>query len=299
MIRKIAVILFACFLMIGCNRQPSPEPDPEPILESVTLSDEEIWLLDKEEPYALSYVLEPADYEPKEIKWMSSAGEIVSVEEGTISPLQDGQATITLEIDGKQASCFVTVYHTDYIAEPIRFDESDGCHYIEGLLIANKTYALPEGYDPGDILDEVMTHFNAMVKAAKKDGVDLWILSGYRSFSKQKRIYNRYVEQHGQKEADTYSARPGHSEHQTGLAMDVNKISYTFNETKEGKWLWQHCTDYGFIIRYPQGKQEQTGYIYEPWHIRFVGTKWAKRIEASGLCVEEFFGIDSVYEEDR
>ena len=95
--------------------------------------------------------------------------------------------------------------------------------------------------------------------------------------------------------ADTYSARAGHSEHQTGLAMDINNASDSFNNTKEAKWIAENCYKYGFILRYPQGKQDITGYKYESWHVRYLGRELAKEVHDSGLTLEEFLCIDSKY----
>lgn len=169
-----------------------------------------------------------------------------------------------------------------------------GATYIHGVLIANKSYALPSDYAPG-IDPEASSAFDRMAADADDEGIDLWIQSGYRSYSVQEEIYNNYVAQDGKAEADRYSARPGHSEHQTGLAFDVNSLSTSFEDTPEGKWLAQNCWKYGFIIRYPKGKESVTGYMYEPWHIRYLGEATAKAVYDSGLTLEEYLGIDSRY----
>ena len=99
----------------------------------------------------------------------------------------------------------------------------------------------------------------------------------------------------GQEAADRYSARPGHSEHQSGLAFDLNDLSESFGRTKEGIWLRENCWKYGFIIRYPEDKESITGYMYEPWHVRYIGNDSAKAVYESGLCLEEYLGITSQY----
>ena len=171
----------------------------------------------------------------------------------------------------------------------------EGVTYINGILIVNKTYSLPSTYNPNGLLPCVQTAFNQMVNAAKGDGLSLWVASGFRSYSYQQSLYNRYVQQYGQTKADTFSARAGHSEHQTGMAIDVNNASDSFAGTKEAKWLAENCWKYGFIIRYPQEKQNITGFQYEPWHVRWLGKKWASIIYHSGLTLEEYLNIDSVY----
>ncbi len=173
--------------------------------------------------------------------------------------------------------------------------EINGCTYIDGILIANKTYSLPESYNPGDIRTECLDAFSVMKNDAAKQGLSIYISSGFRSYASQKSIYNRYVSRDGRILADTYSARPGHSEHQTGYSIDLNTITQAFGRTSEGKWVAEHCHEYGFIIRYPQGKSDITGYCYEPWHLRYVGIEAATKIAQSGLCLEEYYGITSAY----
>ncbi|SDA11986.1 Fibronectin type III domain-containing protein [Ruminococcus sp. YE71] len=171
----------------------------------------------------------------------------------------------------------------------------NGVTYVNGVLIANKTYALPASYNPGGLTAETAAAFAKLQQAAKKDGIYLWCASGFRSYSYQAYLYNNYVARDGKAAADTYSARPGHSEHQTGLALDVNNPSSSFNNTAEAKWLAAHCAEYGFIIRYPYGKQNSTGFMYESWHIRYLGVDLAKKVTASGKTLEEYLGITSVY----
>ncbi len=179
---------------------------------------------------------------------------------------------------------------------PSKIEVRNGLTYVNGILIVNKTYSVPASYNPG-IDPNAQAAFNKMQKAAALDGCNIWICSGFRSYSYQQYLYNSYVYQDGKAAADRYSARPGHSEHQTGLAMDINYASsYLFDNTKEAKWLAAHCTDYGFIIRYKPGKESSTGYMAESWHIRYLGdVELCKKIEASGLSLEEYLGITSVY----
>ncbi|MBQ6251461.1 D-alanyl-D-alanine carboxypeptidase family protein [Ruminococcus sp.] len=171
---------------------------------------------------------------------------------------------------------------------------NDGLTYIQGVLIANKSYSLPADFNPG--LDPTcQSQFNKLQSDAAAQGLNIWLSSGFRSYDYQNQIYNNYVARDGQAAADTYSARPGHSEHQSGLAIDVNQIDDSFIGTPEAIWLENHCHEYGFILRYPQGKQDITGYKYESWHIRYVGTDMSYPIHDSGLTLEEYFGIDSYY----
>lgn len=172
----------------------------------------------------------------------------------------------------------------------------DGVTYIDGYLIANKTYSLPQTYGNG-LTSETQSAFKTMAAAAKEDGLNIYISSGFRSYSHQKNLYNRYVKRDGKDKADTYSARAGHSEHQSGLAFDVNIISDAFIGTPEAIWLAGNCYKYGFILRYPQGKTKETGYQFEPWHFRYVGTELASKLYNGGdwISMEEYFGITSKY----
>ncbi len=174
----------------------------------------------------------------------------------------------------------------------------NGVTYIDGVLVVNKSYSLPSNYGNG-LTDEVMASFNRMKEAASKEGVNLSIISGYRSYDRQNTIYHNYVQRDGKSEADTYSARPGHSEHQSGLAFDLNSLESSFANTKEGKWLNEHAYQYGFILRYPKGKTNETGYVYEPWHFRYVGEELAKKLYNGGnwITLEAYFGITSQYSE--
>lgn len=176
-----------------------------------------------------------------------------------------------------------------------KITEKDGITYINGIMIANKTYSLPYDYNPGKLTSDCQAAFNEMKQSAAEDGCDIYVSSGFRSYSLQKSLYNRYCARDGKAAADRYSARPGNSEHQTGYAIDLNTIAYSFADTAEGKWVAENCYKYGFILRYPQDKEEQTGYRYEPWHIRYVGIALATEIHNSGLCLEEYFGITSRY----
>lgn len=172
----------------------------------------------------------------------------------------------------------------------------DGITYFDGVMIANKTYTLPASYNPG-VQPVAMDAFYDMQAAAAADGISLWILSSYRSYEDQEAIYNRYVAQDGRDAADTYSSRPGHSDHQTGYTFDLNSLEQDFQYDPAGQWLDKNCYKYGFIIRYPKGKDSSTGYMYEPWHVRYIGVDLATKVTQSGLSLEEYFGITSQYQD--
>lgn len=191
-----------------------------------------------------------------------------------------------------------------------QIQEINGATYIDGVLIANKTYALPQDFIPTNpdqpvnadrsstCLDKtLMNAWKIMLKDATAKGLNIYIASGYRSYNYQVNVYNRYVKSDGAAVADTYSSRPGNSEHQTGLCFDLNTIEDSFQYTNEGKWVNDNCYKYGFCIRFPKGKDSATGYQYESWHLRYVGVDLATKLYNNGdwLSLEEYFGITSQY----
>ncbi|MEC1180694.1 M15 family metallopeptidase [Metasolibacillus meyeri] len=169
--------------------------------------------------------------------------------------------------------------------------------FVQGVLIANKEYPLPKTYNPGE-RPEAKAAVEKMIAGAKGAGYDLIAFSGFRSYEYQTTLYTNYVNRDGQKAADRYSARPGYSEHQTGLAYDIGEkgreslwLTSEFGETPAGKWLHQHAHEYGFILRYPQGKEAITGYMYESWHFRYIGNELAKAVYEANTTLEEYLGL--------
>ena len=193
------------------------------------------------------------------------------------------------------------------IEEENKIENIDGVTYVDGILIVNKTYSLPSTYKAPNsegyeyclkcLTKETLDAFDEMKSDSQSIGLNLYISSGYRSYTYQENLYNNYVYQDGKEQADTYSARPGHSEHQTGLAFDLNTIDDSFAYTDEGKWVKDNCYKYGFIIRYPKGKEQETGYQYESWHLRYVGKNLAQKLYNNGnwITLEEYFNLTSEY----
>lgn len=182
------------------------------------------------------------------------------------------------------------------ITEPEHIVVKDGITYVDGILIVNKTYALPADYNPG-VDKTANAALKEMEAAAEKEGLSIYVVSGFRSWEKQDKVYHNYVEMDGKAAADTYSARAGHSEHQSGLAFDLCSVKKSFAKTPEGIWLAENAWRFGFIIRYPAGKEAKTGYQYEPWHVRYLGEEAAAAVYESGLCLEEYLGITSEYQD--
>jgi len=168
--------------------------------------------------------------------------------------------------------------------------------YINGILIVNKEYGLPDTYSPGED-PEAREAFERMKADATKEGIYLNAFSTYRSYYTQETLYNNYVYTYGQSSTDTFSARPGFSEHQTGLAFDIGGVDRSlwaqedFKYTKEANWLKENCYKYGFILRYPEGKEWKTGYMHESWHFRYIGVEHSINFANSDLTLEEYLGL--------
>lgn len=176
------------------------------------------------------------------------------------------------------------------ITEPV-IEQKKGITYVNGILLVNKEYALPKDYDP-KVNKEAYKALEKMQKDAFVLGLDLSLVSGYRSYETQEDLFEKYKEKDGEEIANTYSAKPGHSEHQTGLAFDIGSVDRSFANTTEAKWIEENAHLYGFIVRYPKGKTDVTGYIYEPWHVRYLGVDTATKVKESGLTLEEYLGIN-------
>ena len=172
-----------------------------------------------------------------------------------------------------------------------------GDHYsIQGkydeIVVANKHYPMSKNYNPGEN-PTAKAQLMKLIKAMQEAGFPISDhYSGFRSYENQVKLYQDYVTKDGKAGADRYSARPGYSEHQTGLAFDIIGTNGDLvTEPKAAQWLLDHAADYGFVVRYLKGKEKETGYMAEEWHLRYVG-KEAKEIAASGLSLEEYYGFE-------
>ncbi|HCT63418.1 MAG TPA: hypothetical protein DIC19_04895 [Erysipelotrichaceae bacterium] len=173
------------------------------------------------------------------------------------------------------------------------------------LMLVNKYHALAEDFVPHELVtispygqvkleNTAAEAFKQLAFDAKDDGYIIVGISGYRSYQTQASLYQRYVNEDGKQVADTYSARAGHSEHQTGLAIDVASNDpniLTFEQSKSFDWMIEHAHEYGFILRYPKGKEQITGYKYEPWHYRYVGIDVASELIKSGMTFDEYAAV--------
>ncbi|MBS8264545.1 D-alanyl-D-alanine carboxypeptidase family protein [Mesobacillus boroniphilus] len=195
---------------------------------------------------------------------------------------------------------------------------TDGKNIIQNpqntMSLVNKIFGLPEDYIPADLVrpnvpfsfgdaklekslmrEEAAKALENMFAGARNDGIELAAVSGYRSYGRQETLFNAEVNKVGEEKALQAVARPGSSEHQSGLTMDISSKTNNFNlneqfgSTKEGVWLAHNAHKYGFILRYPRGKENLTGYMYEPWHFRYVGIKAATEIYENDWTLEEYF----------
>ena len=179
-------------------------------------------------------------------------------------------------------------------------------HLNTNYILVNKFYYLEQNYVPENLeeidskysvpgkklVNVARISFEFLAKKASEEGYNIRAVSTYRSYAYQTNLYNNYVSQDGVEEADKYSARAGFSEHQTGLAVDVDNRETDFNNfenTKEFNWMLENAHKYGFILRYPKGKEFITGYMYEPWHFRYVGVEIATYIYQNNLTYEEYY----------
>lgn len=227
---------------------------------------------------------------------------------GNADTTADGNTTSadTTQPDTTVVSAGVTAVQGGSIDDPtiITIDEANW-----HLTLVNSGYRIPDSYEPdlvyvcgsGERLDrKVAEHYEKMYEAALKDGVTLTPCSGYRSYETQERNYNRKIEffegqgystEEAKVKAATIIMPPGSSEHNLGYAMDIVCVDEWFEDTAEFKWLQENAADYGFIMRYPEDKQDITKVIYEPWHWRYVGVEAAKELKESGLVLEEYLGV--------
>ncbi|QUP88419.1 M15 family metallopeptidase [Exiguobacterium sp. PFWT01] len=267
-------ILMVCgaltFMLAGCTTNEQVEPK-EPTTQSSTIDEP------KTEPN------EPtSDREDETVSESPSEEETSDETEQPTEPVEEEPMTPSQPIE------------TDGVAN-LELDE---------LILVNKQIALPADYQPSDLVEanidfvdstvgerrmlrkEAAQAIEGLMKDAKAAGIDLKGTSAFRSYAYQVNLFNAYVERDGKEQAMKYSAPPGHSEHQTGLAIDVSSASVNYQltqslgETVEGKWLANHAHEYGFIIRYQKEFEDETGYMYEPWHLRYIGMEHAKQVHA-------------------
>jgi D-alanyl-D-alanine carboxypeptidase len=267
----------------------------------------------------------------EQLVFTSGDSEIAVVDsEGRVSITETAKTgdhtVIRVEYEGRTAECAVIV---KYSLEETVTTNAEGVSLVTNLadhaVVVNKQRSLPADYVPNDLIqpdvpfsfagksekklmrEQAARALEQLFKKAEADGIQLYAVSGYRSYSTQKIIFDYNVQTQGEEEARRFSAHPGQSEHQTGLAMDISSPSIhfaleeAFGDTEEGRWLADHAPDFGFIIRYPEGKEAITGYAYEPWHIRYVGLRIARELTEKQMTLEQYFesGFPVLKQENR
>lgn len=296
----------------GATTPPSKNPESTSVDKTVTKITLDIYSVnvavgESKMPWV---TMTPEEATDKREIWTSSDDSVATVDSiGNITGVKKGSCVVTVKAAANpsvKAEVKVTVTSpttttsgtagsNETLGERLASKAKEPT-YIQGILIANKTYGLPKTFNPG-ASSEMLAAFSTMKADAAQAGLSLYNSSDFRTYDLQVDLYNRYVSHSGQAAADTYSARPGFSEHQTGLVIDLNSVDDSFAGTPEAEWVAKNAHKYGFIVRYPKGKEEITGYQYEPWHIRYLGVGVATSVYQSGKTLEEYLGITSKYAE--
>jgi LAS superfamily LD-carboxypeptidase LdcB len=256
-----------------------------------------------------------------ELKFTSSYPEAITVSEDGIIHVSDeanigSSAVIQAQYKDSLTELIITVSYSLEDTITVIEDGIDKVTNVDSIaVVVNKQRSLPDpsNYVPEDLIkpdvpfsftgenerrylrSEAAKALEDLFQQAKEEDIEIVAVSGYRSYGTQKAIYNNNLKTKGEEHTRRYSAFPGTSEHQTGLAMDVsspsinNRLEDTLGDTQEGIWLAANAPDFGFIIRYPEGKEDITGYAYEPWHLRYVGKDLAQTISEQATTLEEFF----------
>lgn len=283
----IILVTAALLALSGCSglAGPAPQEKTAPPATAPEQTKQESVKPEESKPAPSAKTAPPAEAKPDEAKQT----EAQPPKKPPAKAAADTEAMLAdIEVVAEPASMAVLVNKQRKLPE--NYTPTD-------LVFPNVPYLLPKKSEKRKLRKEAAAALEALFAAAKADGVSLAGVSAYRSHTYQKALFNRYVQKDGVEKARTYSAVPGTSEHETGLAIDVSGIdgkcaaTSCFADTKEAKWLAEHAQEYGFIIRYPEGKEAITGYMYEPWHLRYVGTEIAKEIKAQGITLEEYLGV--------
>ena len=317
--KKILLITTVCTFLISCASCGKDEPLPKPPIDNpaVTQSTEEAETASAEtqtepaagETSAPSEAAQPdetteeAQDAPDATQAAASDGQTAQTAAAPVAtkapasqtPSKSQEATRAQETT-RAPEATKAPAQNDFYAPPPPVYDIPGLTYITDpntgvkILLASKSYSMPADFAPG-LEDVTLEYFNKMQSDAAAQGLYLQLSSGYRSYYDQQIVYGGYVYDVGSDVADTFSARPGYSEHQTGLVIDLNSIDDSFGYTPEAAWVAEHAHEYGFIIRYPDGMEGITGYKYEPWHIRYVGSEVATEIYNRQTCLETYLGL--------
>lgn len=261
-VRLTLLALAAAALVVGCTPgTQAPSPGDDPAVETPA----------------------PVDNEPEQEA--EPDREPVAEEPEPAEPAEEGEGGVRL------------VTNPDAIDVLVNKQNALSADYVPPDLVEpNVRFIFDEWHERRLMRAEAAAALEEMFAAAEEDGIYLAGVSGYRSYEYQELLFTSYVSTDGLELAQRYSARPGQSEHQTGLAMDISgstgecAADDCFAGTPEAEWLAANAHKFGFIIRYPEGKEHITGYMYEPWHVRYLGKDLAQAVYESGLTYEEYLG---------
>jgi LAS superfamily LD-carboxypeptidase LdcB len=301
--KKLLIILLCGFVISGCSQNKSikNESNTEEIKEEVSVPVNELLDLLETKLYQKGYSMDEVVLLVKELQIFE------------ITPILvfDYLSDIDLYIedckdhrDTNNQDYFVLTHsYTNYYQETI-----ESADFGQLDVLVNKKHHLPVDYTPELIslseayardnmamVEEAAEMFMEMSDKASLEGLRIYGTSGFRSYDRQEYLYNNYVSKWGKAEADLVSARPGHSEHQTGLVMDltIDGGLNSFTGTAEHKWMLDHSYEYGFILRYPENKSIITGYNAESWHYRYLGVELATKVKESHLTYDEYYNLYS------
>lgn len=311
-LKKYTIIVLALFIISGCQSKYSIVEENTKISNQQTKKDEKEMnnhhnLDDQKtsEDIASTNEKQSNTTKPEQIKQPNTEIQqkpITSVKESPIAVKKEPSKPINKPVEKPAEKPVENKDSIQVVAQPNSIP-----------VVVNKSLSLPENFVPQNLVylnvpfifsgksekrmmrKEASIELERLFAGAKNEGVTLLGVSAYRSYQTQKALFERYVAIDGYEKARTYSAVPGTSEHQTGLAIDVTggngkcPAEDCFAGTKEAAWLEQNAAKYGFIIRYPKGKDAITGYKYEPWHLRYVGKDVALDVSTQGITLEEYF----------
>lgn len=311
-LKKYTIIVLALFIISGCQSKYSIVEENTKISNQQTKKDEKEMnnhhnLDDQKtsEDIASTNEKQSNTTKPEQIKQPNTEIQqkpITSVKESPIAVKKEPSKPINKPVEKPAEKPVENKDSIQVVAQPNSIP-----------VVVNKSLSLPENFVPQNLVylnvpfifsgksekrmmrKEAAIELERLFAGAKNEGVTLLGVSAYRSYQTQKALFERYVAIDGYEKARTYSAVPGTSEHQTGLAIDVTggngkcPAEDCFAGTKEAAWLEQNAAKYGFIIRYPKGKDAITGYKYEPWHLRYVGKDVALDVSTQGITLEEYF----------
>ncbi|MFD2624104.1 M15 family metallopeptidase [Salibacterium salarium] len=272
--KNVLGISFAVFLlMTGCSTSTEPEEDSEQS-EDVASDAEQTDNEEETEP-----VFEENDSE--------EAGSDTSDQSEDAAEQAPPKTNEKGELENPSA--LDALVNRDYLLP--------GDYKPEDLTVPDVPFSFEEEHPKRQIREPAADALETLFEEAEAEGMQLYAISGYRSYDRQEAIFAANAAEDGEEEANKYSAQAGESEHQSGLAMDVSSASNDFaltndfGETPEGEWLKEHAQEYGFVIRYPDDKTDITGYQYEPWHLRYVGEGLAETLYEADDTLEEYYGV--------